>query len=113
MSNSQQERRRASNRDFDDQVGEKAERKLRARRQKDRGLWLGLGTIGIVGWSIALPAVIGALVGRWIDATWPSSISWTLVLLLVGLAAGCLNGWRWVERELEDMERERKERDND
>ena len=67
----------------------------------------------MVGWSIALPAVIGALVGRWIDAAWPGSLSWTLILLVVGLGAGCLNAWRWVEQEMQEMQREREEKDND
>jgi ATP synthase protein I len=113
MSDLRKEKSRASQEEFPETVGDKADHKLRARRERERGVWFGLGTIGMVGWSIAIPAVIGALVGRWIDANWPGPISWTLVLLLVGLAAGCLNAWRWVEREMEEIERDRKEQDNE
>jgi ATP synthase protein I len=101
------------NEEFHEMVKAKADRKLRARHKRERSFWFGLGTIGMVGWSIAIPAVVGALAGRWIDAKWPGPISWTLVLLLIGLVAGCLNAWRWVEQELKDMEQDRKERDDD
>jgi ATP synthase protein I len=104
-----EEKGRASEAEFHEKVGDKADRKLRARRERARSLWFGLGTFGMVGWSIAIPAVIGALVGRWIDANWPGPISWTLVLLLVGLAVGCFNAWRWVCQEMEEMQREEKE----
>ncbi len=30
---------------------------------------------------------------------YPGSRSWTLALLLAGLAIGCLNAWHWVAKE--------------
>lgn len=80
-------------------VGEKEARKIRARQEKDRSVWFGLGMFGLVGWSVAIPTLIGIAVGIWIDATWPSSYSWTLMLLFVGVVVGCLNAWYWVKRE--------------
>ncbi len=68
-------------------------------RQQDRGIWFGLGMFGLVGWSIAMPTVIGAAIGLWIDSTWPSRYSWTLMLLFAGVVLGCLNAWHWVKRE--------------
>ena len=81
-----------------DRQPEEAESNWKALRQTGRGMWFALGTVGWVGWSIAIPPVVGALLGRWIDANWPGPVPWTLVLLLTGLVAGCVNVWRWLSR---------------
>ncbi len=80
-------------------IGAKEARKLRARQEQDRGVWFGLGMFGLVGWSVAIPTLIGIAVGIWIDRTWPSRYSWTLMMLFVGVVLGCLNAWFWVKRE--------------
>jgi ATP synthase protein I len=77
---------------------EEAESNWKVLRQTGRGLWMALGTVGLIGWSIAIPPVVGALLGRWIDANWPGPVPWTLVLLLAGLVGGCANVWRWLSR---------------
>ena len=80
-------------------VGTKENRKIRARKEEDRGVWFGLGMFGLVGWAVAIPALIGIAVGIWIDKRWPSPYSWTLMLLVIGVVVGCLNAWYWVRRE--------------
>jgi ATP synthase protein I len=80
-------------------VEKKAARKLRARREPQRTVWFGLGMFGLVGWSVAIPAVAGVALGLWIDRTWPGRVSWTLTLLVAGVAVGCLTAWRWISRE--------------
>ena len=82
-----------------EKVGAKENRKMRARREKDRGVWFGLGMFGLVGWSVAIPTVIGIVLGIWIDTKWPSQYSWTLMFLIIGVLVGCLNAWYWVKRE--------------
>ena len=82
-----------------EKIGDKENRKMKARQEKDRGVWFGLGMFGLVGWSVAIPTVIGIAVGIWIDAKWPSSYSWTLMFLIIGVVIGCLNAWYWVRRE--------------
>jgi ATP synthase protein I len=72
----------------------------RARTGRHLTFWQGLGLVGAVGWMVSLPAVLGALVGRWLDARLASGIFWTLSLLVAGLALGCASGWRHVRREL-------------
>jgi ATP synthase protein I len=84
---------------FTDQIARKEQRKLRARRE-DRGhLWFGLGMFGLVGWSVAIPTLIGIAVGVLLDKTYPGRFSWTLMCLLIGVIVGCLNAWYWVNRE--------------
>jgi ATP synthase protein I len=80
-------------------VGRKESRKEKARREKDRSLWFGLGMFGLVGWSVAIPTLIGIAVGIWVDSTGSSPYSWTLMLLFMGVLVGCLNAWYWVKRE--------------
>jgi len=80
-------------------IGTKESRKLRAQREQDRGVWFGLGMFGLVGWSVAIPTLIFIALGVWIDNTWPSRYSWTLMMLFVGVVLGCLNAWFWVKRE--------------
>ena len=84
---------------FIETVGTKENRKIRARQEEDRGVWFGLGMFGLVGWAVAIPALIGIAVGVWIDKRWPSPYSWTLMLLVIGVVVGCLNAWYWVRRE--------------
>lgn len=80
-------------------VGKKARRKLKARTERRRSLWFGVGMFGLVGWSIAVPALVGVALGQWIDHTWPSRVSWTLTLLFVGIVVGCIQAWKWIKRE--------------
>ncbi len=82
-----------------DTVRTKEARRLRALRSGDKSVWFGLGMFGIVGWSVAVPTVILLALGIWIDRTWPSPYSWTLMFLFVGVVIGCANAWYWVNRE--------------
>ena len=80
-------------------VSAKAKRKLAAQRGGDQPAWFGLGTLGVVGWSVVVPTLLAALVGSWIDRHWPVKHSWTLALLIAGLCLGCANAWIWVSRQ--------------
>jgi ATP synthase protein I len=93
-------------------VGGKEERRVRAREKGVQSAWFGLGTFGVVGWSVALPLVLLTLAGLWIDRRYPSRYSWTLTLLFLGLVVGCLNAWYWIGRQRQAIERER-EHDRD
>lgn len=84
-------------------VGARASLKIRARTGPTRSIWSGLGTFGAIGWSVALPTLAGTALGHWLDGRFPGTRSWTLMLLLAGVVLGCLNAWRWVERENKDM----------
>jgi ATP synthase protein I len=89
---------------FSRQVGAQAARKLKARRRATRSIWFGLGMSGLIGWSVTVPTLTGAALGIWIDDHYPSKYSWTLMLLLLGLIAGCFNAWHWVASQYEEMQ---------
>lgn len=62
--------------------------------------------MGLIGWSVAIPTLLGAGLGFWLDERFPGQISWTLTILLVGLIVGCANAWHWVQKEREEIEDE-------
>ena len=74
-------------------------RKLRARKKKTDQVWFGLGMFGLVGWSVAIPTLMGVALGVWLDREWDTTVSWTLTGLFVGVFVGCLNAWYWIKRE--------------
>jgi ATP synthase protein I len=84
---------------FVKQVAAKSARKLRAQREGRPGVWFGLGMSGLIGWSVAVPTVLGAMLGLWVDRHHPGVHSWTLALLVAGLVLGCANAWHWVVQE--------------
>jgi ATP synthase protein I len=53
--------------------------------------------IGVLGWTIVLPTLLGTFLGRWIDRRFGTGIFWTGPLLLLGLALGCWSAWRWMQ----------------
>lgn len=85
-------------------VGKKAARKLKARSEKHPNIWFGLGLLGLIGWSVVLPTLLGLALGIWIDRQFPSRFSWTLMLLFLGLVMGCINAWNWVIQEQKTIE---------
>lgn len=95
---------------FSREIGEKAARKLRARNSK-QGVWFGLGMTGLIGWSVVVPTLAGVALGIWLDKHHPGSHSWTLMLLIIGLAIGCLNAWHWVTKENKEIGEEPEDKD--
>lgn len=68
--------------------------------------WLGLGMFGVIGWSVAVPTLLGAFLGMWWDRRHPGPHSWTLALLVAGLLIGCANAGYWVAQQNAAIHRE-------
>lgn len=96
---------------FSREVGAKAARKLKARRNPTQGVWFGLGMMGLIGWSVVVPTLAGAALGIWLDNRYPGGRSWTLALMVIGLAIGCFNAWHWVAKEDKAMREEKEDND--
>lgn len=82
-----------------DAIRSRAERKAKARAAGKPGVWFGLGMFGLVGWAVAVPTLMGIVLGLWLDRIAPAAFSWTLALLLAGVTLGCFNAWLWIEKE--------------
>ena len=98
--------------DFAGRIGAAAARKLKARRDGAKGVWFGLGMMGLIGWSVSVPTLLGAAIGIWLDQHHPGNHPWTLAMLMAGLAIGCMNAWHWVAREEKEMRGELEENDD-
>jgi len=92
------ERRRKIAESFTKKVGLRESLRIRGGEQRKQTLWFGLGMFGLIGWSVAIPTLIGTGLGLWIDSNYPSRFSWTLMLLIIGVAIGCMNAWYWVRK---------------
>jgi ATP synthase protein I len=86
-------------------VEKKAIQKLKARKNP-QSAWFGLGMMGLVGWSVMVPTLLGAWLGHWLDKQYSTTFSWTLALLVAGLGIGCLNAWYWVSQQNTLMHKE-------
>jgi ATP synthase protein I len=88
-------------------IANQARRKLYARQAKPHGgVLFGFGFVGLVGWSVVVPTLLGMALGIWIDFKFPHRFSWTLALMLAGLSIGCLMAWEWVSQEQQRMARD-------
>jgi ATP synthase protein I len=85
------------------QVTAKAARKLEAQSAEPQTVWFGLGMVGLVGWSVAVPTLVGIALGSWLDRRHPGTHSWLLWLMFAGLIIGCANAWHWIARERQAM----------
>ncbi len=99
--------------EFSQQVGDMATRKLKAQRHVTKTVWSGLGMMGLVGWSVAMPTLLGAALGLWLDKNYPGEHSWTLALLAAGLGLGCFNAWRWIVKEDREIHQDKSENKED
>jgi len=103
MSRESEKKRPRNDTAFSRKIGAKAARKLKARDNSKHDVWFGLGMMGLVGWSVVIPTLLGATSGIWLDNRHPGSHSWTLTLMVIGLVIGCLNAWHWVAQEDKEM----------
>jgi ATP synthase protein I len=58
-----------------------------------------VGQIGILGWMIVAPTLIGLFVGRWIDTRLETGVFWSAALLVIGVCGGAWSAWRWMHTD--------------
>ncbi|MCO6475979.1 MAG: AtpZ/AtpI family protein [Phaeodactylibacter sp.] len=95
-----------SENNFQEQVSQKEQRKLKARREGQQSIWQGFGVFGLVGWSVAIPTVLFALLGIFLDGRYGGKQSYTLAMLAAGLFIGILNAWYWVDKKMKEINEE-------
>lgn len=52
--------------------------------------------VGVLGWIIVIPALLGVWLGRWIDGWLSTGVTFTAALLFLGLLLGAWSAWRWM-----------------
>ncbi|ACO78178.1 H(+)-transporting ATP synthase, gene 1 [Azotobacter vinelandii CA] len=84
-------------------LGEAARRAVRreeqARRDPEPSLGRRLGQIGVLGWAIVVPVLLGLLLGRWLDRLFGTGVTFAAALLFLGACLGLWSAWRWMHRQ--------------
>lgn len=76
-------------------------RKAKARQgRNDRLLFFNAAILGIYGWHITIPVILGIIGGKLLDKYVPlPPMSWTFNCVLIGFFMGVYNANRWVQNE--------------
>lgn len=88
-----------------DAMRRKAERLEKARNNKQTSPLLGFSTFGVIGWSIAVPTVVGAFLGDWLNDVAPQNFSWPIALILGGLVLGIGFAWNTISETQQAAEK--------
>jgi ATP synthase protein I len=81
-------------------VREERQRQERSKAESHRSIGQDLAMIGVLGWTVVTPTLLGVFAGRWLDRTlaFQSPIFWTLGLMIGGLVLGCWLAWKRMHR---------------
>lgn len=85
-----------------DAAREVAVRDLRGRADPEPSLGSRLGQIGILGWAIVLPTLLGLAVGHRLDRAFGTRVFFSAPLLMIGAAVGFWSAWKWMHRQQRD-----------
>lgn len=75
-----------------------AERAAEGREVPEPSLGMRLGQIGILGWTIVVPTLVGLFIGRWLDRIADTGVFFSAPLLMLGAAFGFWSAWKWMHR---------------
>jgi len=85
--------------DLEDAVRLREDREAFWKRTGERPLWKNVSMIGVLGWLIVTPTLVGVLVGRWLDGRFETGIFWSGALIVLGAAYGGYLAWQRIEKE--------------
>ena len=98
------------------EIHQRAKRLERMRQKKTASPLTGLSAFGVIGWTVAVPTVAGAFLGRWLNQHYPQSFSWTLALIMAGLVLGIIYAWEWIaqaQKKVLEEEQQAEEKQDD
>ncbi|NDW07115.1 AtpZ/AtpI family protein [Jiella pacifica] len=81
-----------------DEVRLRGERHRRFTKEGEPAVARRLAQIGILGWIIVVPALLGLFGGRWLDRLFGTGLTITGALLMIGLCMGCWSAWKWMNQ---------------
>ena len=58
-----------------------------------------LAQVGVLGWTIVVPMLLGLFLGRWLDRLLGTHAMFAAALLLLGAGLGLWSAWRWMHRQ--------------
>jgi ATP synthase protein I len=75
----------------------RGERHRRAEHEGEASVARRLAQIGVLGWMIVVPTLLGLFLGRWLDQDFGSGLFCTGPMLILGLGLGCWSAWNWMK----------------
>jgi ATP synthase protein I len=86
-----------------ERIAQAARKAATRERQLDRdpepSLGRRLGQMGVLGWTIVTPALLGLFAGRWLDNRMHSGVFFSAPLVMLGAALGLWLAWKWMSRQ--------------
>ena len=68
--------------------------------RRNRIFYFNAAILSVYGWQMAIPVLLGIMLGRFLDKHLPSdTFSWTLNLIIIGFAIGIFNANYWIRKE--------------
>ena len=68
--------------------------------RKNRTFYFNAAILSVYGWQMAIPVLLGIILGRFLDKHFTSdTFSWTLNLIIIGFAVGIFNANYWIRKE--------------
>ena len=87
----------------DDRLAEAARRSEKrdklGRETPEPSLGNRLGQIGILGWAIVTPILLGVVLGRLADRHFETGITLTAAAIFLGTLIGFNAAWKWMHRQ--------------
>ncbi|MCX4244897.1 AtpZ/AtpI family protein [Paraliomyxa miuraensis] len=80
--------------ELDDRIARFARRRAHARSRRGRSLWAQATAVGTLGWLIAVPIVLGALLGHLLDLYLGSGITWAMAFMFLGVLIAGYSLWK-------------------
>ncbi|MCB1357989.1 MAG: AtpZ/AtpI family protein [Maritimibacter sp.] len=82
------------------EAARRSEERERMRRETpEPSLGSRLGQIGILGWAIVTPMLLGVVLGRLADRQFDTGIFFTAPAILLGAVIGFHAAWKWMHRQ--------------
>jgi ATP synthase protein I len=68
--------------------------------RRNRIFYFNAAILSVYGWQMAIPVLLGIILGRFLDKHIPSdTFSWTLNLIIIGFVVGIFNANYWIRKE--------------
>ena len=82
-----------------DAAHDSAEREQMQITDPEPSLGRRFGQIGILGWMIVIPVLLGIGVGSWLDSLLGTGITFSAALMMAGAALGLWLAFRWMHEQ--------------
>jgi len=69
------------------------------RKEGERPLWKNMSMIGALGWLIVAPTLVGVFLGRWLDESMGTGVTFSGGLTFLGACFGFYLAWKRMNKE--------------